>query len=88
MIRYIYGVDWKLVFILVLLSIFFALGISLMMFYSHDTATEHMQSDIQVLQKRMDCPNNECDRFKGKDAKALEARLMAEIAEVKKDCGR
>jgi hypothetical protein len=47
-----------------------------------------MQTDIEVLQKRMDCPNNECDRFKGKDAKALEARLMAEIAEVRKDCGR
>ena len=88
MIRYIFGVDWKLVFVLVLLSIFFAGGISLMMFYSHDTATEHMQTDIQVLQKRMECPNNECDRFKGKDAKVLEARLMAEIEQVKKDCGR
>jgi hypothetical protein len=47
-----------------------------------------MHEDILALQKRMDCPNNECDRFKGKDAKALEARLMAEITEVRKDCGR
>jgi hypothetical protein len=75
-------------FVLALLSILFATGISLMIFYAHDTATSDMQTDIEVLQKRMDCPNNECDRFKGKDAKALEARLMAEIAEVRKDCGR
>jgi hypothetical protein len=86
MIRYIYGVDWKLVFVLVLLSIFFALGISLMIFYSHSTATDRMHKDIQILQKRMDCPNNECDRFKGKDAKALEARLMAEIEKVRQEC--
>ena len=86
MIRYIFGTDWKLVFVLVLLSIFFALGISLMIFYSHDTATDHMQTDIEALQKRMECPNNECDRFKGKDAKALEARLMAEIEKVRQEC--
>ena len=86
MIRYIMGVDWKLVFAMCLLSIFFALGISLMIFYSHDTATEHMQSDIQTLQKRMDCPNNECDRFKGVDALVLEARLMAEIDKVRQEC--
>jgi hypothetical protein len=86
MVKYIYGVDWKLVFVLVLLSIFFALGISLMIFYSHSTATDAMHKDIQILQKRMDCPNNECDRFKGKDAKALEARLMAEIDKVRQEC--
>ena len=86
MIRYIYGVDWKLVFVLVLLSIFFAGGISLMMFYSHSTATDNMHEDILALQKRMDCPNNECDRFKGKDAKKLEARLMAEIDKVRQEC--
>ena len=86
MIRYIYGVYWKLVFVLVLLSIFFALGISLMIFYSHSTATDRMDKDIQILQKRMDCPNNECDRFKGKDARALEARLMAEIEKVRQEC--
>jgi hypothetical protein len=86
MIRYIYGVDWKLVFVLVSLSIFFAGGISLMIFYSHDTATDHMQTDIEALQKRMECPNNECDRFKGKDAKKLEARLMAEIDKVRQEC--
>jgi hypothetical protein len=86
MIKYILGTDWKLVFVLVLLSIFFAGGISLMIFYSHDTATDHMQTDIEDLQKRMDCPNNECDRFKGKDAKALEARLMAEIEKDRQEC--
>ena len=86
MIKYIFGVDWKLVILLALLSISFAIGISLMIFYAHDTATDQMQVDIQVLQKRMDCPNNECDRFKGKDAKALEARLMAEIDKVRQEC--
>jgi len=86
MIRYIYGVDWKLIFVMVLLSIFFALGISLMIFYAHSSATDKMHEDIQILQKRMDCPNNECDRFKGKDAKALEARLMAEIDKVRQEC--
>ena len=86
MIRYIMGVDWKLVFAMCLLSILFALGISLMIFYSHDTATDNMQSDIQALQNRMECPNNECDRFKGEDAKKLEARLMAEIEKVRQEC--
>ena len=86
MIRYIMGVDWKLVFAMSLLSILFALGISLMIFYAHSSATDKMHEDIQVLQKRMDCPNNECDRFKGKDAKALEARLMAEIDKVRQEC--
>jgi len=71
---------------LVVLSVCFAVGISLMIFYAHDTATDQMQSDIEALQKRMDCPNNECDRFKGKDAKALEARLMAEIDKVRQEC--
>jgi len=86
MIKYIFGVDWKLVVLLALLSIGFAIGISLMIFYAHDTATEHMQTDIEALQKRMECPNNECDRFKGKDAKKLEARLMAEIEKVRQEC--
>jgi hypothetical protein len=80
------GIDWRAFLALVILSIFFAGGISLMIFYSHDTATDHMQTDIEALQKRMECPNNECDRFKGKDAKALEARLMAEIDKVRREC--
>jgi hypothetical protein len=80
------GVDWKLVVAMTLLSIFFALGISLMIFYAHSSATDKMHEDILVLQKRMDCPNNECDRFKGKDAKALEARLMAEVDKVRQEC--
>jgi hypothetical protein len=67
-------------------SIFFALGISMMILYAHNTATDEMQEDIIALQKKMDCPNNECDRFKGKDALVLEARLMAEIEKAKKDC--
>ena len=84
--KYIMGVDWKLVAVLVLLSIFFAVGISLMIFYAHDTATNEMQADILALQTKMECPNNECDRFKGEDAKKLEARLMTEIAKVRKEC--
>ena len=86
MIRHIMGIDWRAFLALVILSICFAIGISLMIFYAHDTATTDMQTDIEILQKRMDCPNNECDRFKGKDAKALEARLMAEIEKVRREC--
>ena len=86
MIKRILGADWRLIVLLALLSVFFALGISLMIFYSHDTATQHMQADILALQTKMECPNNECDRFKGEDAKKLEARLMTEIAKVRKEC--
>ena len=86
MIRYIMGVDWRMFTILIMTSIFFAIGISLMIFYAHDTATGRMQKDILALKTKMDCPNNECDRFKGKDALVLEARLMAEIEKVRKDC--
>jgi len=86
MIRYILGIDWRMFVALVVLSVCFAVGINLMIFYAHDTATTDMQSDIESLQKRMDCPNNECDRFKGKDARALEARLMAEIDKVRQEC--
>ena len=86
MIRRILGADWRLVGLLSLLSILFALGISLMIFYAHNTATDDMQDAIYVLQKRMDCPNNECDRFKGADALVLEARLMAEIEALRLEC--
>ena len=86
MIRYILGVDWRMFTILIMTSIFFAIGISMMIFYAHDTATDQMQKDILALKTKMDCPNNECDRFKGEDAKALEARLIAEIEKAKKDC--
>ena len=88
MIRYILGIDWRVFTALVILVISFAIGINLMIYYARDTATNKMQVEILALQTKMECPNNECDRFKGKDAKALEARLMAEIAEVRKDCGR
>jgi hypothetical protein len=57
-----------------------------MIFYAHNTATDDMQDAIYVLQKRMDCPNNECDRFKGADALVLEARLMAEIEALRLEC--
>lgn len=86
MIKYIFGVDWKLVFLMGLLSIFFAVGISMMIFYAHDTATDEMAADIHALKVKMECPNNECDRFKGKDALVLEARLMAEIDKVRQEC--
>ena len=86
MIRYIMGIDWRMFIVLVMLSISFAIGISLMIFYAHDTATGQMQKDILALKTEMECPNNECDRFKGKDALVLEARLMAEIEKAKKDC--
>ena len=86
MIKYILGTDWRLVISLTLLSVFFAVGISLMIYYAHDTATDQMQADVLALKTKMDCPNNECDRFKGKDAKALEARLMAEIEKVRREC--
>jgi hypothetical protein len=86
MIKRILGADWKLVALLSILSILFAAGISLMIFYTHDTATDDMQDAIYALQKKMDCPNNECDRFKGADALVLEARLMTEIAKVRQEC--
>jgi hypothetical protein len=86
MIRYIMGVDWRMVVAMALLSIFFALGISLMIMYAHSSATDEMQAQINALKTKMDCPNNECDRFKGKDAKVLEAKLMAEIDKVRREC--
>ena len=86
MIRYIMGIDWRVFSVLVVLSVCFAIGISLMIYYAHDTATDQMQADVLALKTKMDCPNNECDRFKGEDAKALEARLMAEIEKVRLEC--
>ena len=86
MIKRILGADWKLVALLSILSILFAAGISLMIFYAHNTATNEMQADILALQTKMECPNNECDRFKGKDALVLEARVMTEIAKVRQEC--
>jgi uncharacterized membrane protein affecting hemolysin expression len=80
------GIDWRVFTALIMLSVSFAIGISLMIYYAHDTATDQMQDDILALKTKMECPNNECDRFKGKDAKALEARLMAEIDKVRQEC--
>lgn len=44
--------------------------------YRVDGSVESKLNEISVA---FECKDNACDRFKGKDAIALEARLMAEI---------
>jgi hypothetical protein len=59
-----------------------------MIMYAHNTATDEMQSDIRLLQERLDCPNNACDRYKGADARRDLAQVYAEIEKLRHECAR
>ncbi len=39
-----------------------------------------LDARVKIIELAMECPNNKCDRFKGVDAKRMEARIMAENA--------
>jgi Zn finger protein HypA/HybF involved in hydrogenase expression len=61
------------------------LAITMLIFFTKDTVQKKAQADIAEIKRVMQCENNSCDRFKGKDAKELESRLMDEI---NRRCGK
>jgi hypothetical protein len=63
-------------------------AIVMFMLTSKNSAQETMQSQINDILKKMQCENNECDRYKGKDAERDFAKVYLEIERLKKDCGR
>lgn len=40
---------------------------------------------IDELKTMIECPNNNCDRFRGKDARAMEQRLRDDIAALRRE---
>jgi tetrahydromethanopterin S-methyltransferase subunit G len=61
-------------------------SIMLFMYATKDVATRKMQAQIDSIMKKMECPNNECDRYKGKDAARDLAIVHGRIDELEKNC--
>lgn len=63
--------------------------ISIMVFMTStkNAATRNMQSQIDTILRQMECPNNECDRYKGKDAARDLAIVHGRIDELERNCG-
>ena len=40
---------------------------------------------VDELKTMIECPNNNCDRFRGKDARAMEQRLRDDIAALRRE---
>ena len=64
--------------------VFFA--IMVFMSATKDIATRNMQVQIDTILRKMECPNNECDRYKGKDAKRDLAIVHGRIDELERRC--
>jgi hypothetical protein len=79
-------VNMKAILIIGCWSIICTAAIVTIVMWAHGASTREMRQKIDELATILECKDNDCDRFKGKDAKALEKRLMTEIATVKKDC--
>ena len=64
--------------------VFFA--IMVFMSATKDIATRNMQVQIDTILRKIECPNNECDRYKGKDAKRDLAAVYKRIDELERRC--
>jgi tetrahydromethanopterin S-methyltransferase subunit G len=61
-------------------------AIIVFMLTSKNAAHQSMQGQIDSIMKKMECPNNECDRYKGKDAARDLAIVHGRIDELEKNC--
>lgn len=85
--RYLFELNWKSMVIIGAWSIACSAAIVALLMFSHEQSTTEMAQKIEALTARMDCPNNECDRYKGADARRDFARVEKKIDDVRKDCG-
>lgn len=79
--------NWKVLTLIAVWSIVCTASIVTIVMYTHEASTNDMRAKVDELTSKMECKGNSCDRFNGKDARAMEARLNAEIKDVRKDCG-
>lgn len=61
-------------------------AIIIFMTATKDVAHRGMQGQIDEILRKMECPNNECDRYKGKDAARDLAIVHGRIDELEKNC--
>ena len=85
--RYIFEFNWKSMVLIGAWSVVCSAAIVALLMFSYDSSTRAMAQKIQALTDRMDCPNNQCDRYKGADARRDFARVEKQIADLRKDCG-
>jgi hypothetical protein len=82
-----YELNWKSMVLIGAWSIVCSAAIVALLMFSYDSSTSAMAQKIQALTDRMDCPNNQCDRYKGADARRDFDRVEKQIADLRKDCG-
>jgi hypothetical protein len=85
--RYIFELNWKSMVIIGAWSIACSAAIVALLLFSYESSTDAMAQKLDALTARMDCPNNECDRYKGADARRDFARVEKQIADMRKECG-
>ena len=85
--RYIFELNWKSMVLIGAWSVVCSAAIVALLMFSYDSSTGAMAQKIQALTDRMDCPNNQCDRYKGADARRDFDRVEKQIADLRKDCG-
>ena len=84
--RYIFELNWKSIVLITAWSIACGAAILALLMFSYDSSTRTMAQQIEALTIRMDCPNNECDRYKGADARRDFARVDKQIADLRREC--
>lgn len=87
MMKFIGGLSARDASIIALWSIICTVAIITIVMLAHESSTSEMRKKIDALTVMLECKNNGCDRFKGKDARAMEQRLYQEIEKVR-DCCR
>ena len=85
--RYLFELNWKSMAIIGAWSIACSAAIVALLIFSYERSADSTSQKIEALTARMDCPNNECDRYKGADARRDFARVEKQIADLRKDCG-
>ena len=86
MINFIGGISLKAALIIAGWSIVCTVAIITIVMLAHEASTSEMRQKIDELSIMLECKDNNCDRFKGKDAREMEKRLYTEIEKVRRDC--
>lgn len=86
MMNFIGGISAKDAVIIGSWSIICTVAIITIVMLAHQDSTNDMRQKIDELTVLLECKNNGCDRFKGVDAKAMEARIESKIENVRQCC--
>ncbi len=83
---FIGGLSIKSTLIIAGWSIICTIAIITIVMLAHQDSTKDMRQKIDELTVLLECKNNGCDRFKGVDARAMEARIESKIEKVRQCC--